>query len=66
MASPIARAADWVDRHPLATLPLAALAALEGNEGPIEEDAGIIEDELSVAANETTYLYQKVGARRNT
>src|SRR5580704_884887 len=58
----IGRASDWANAHLLITLPVAALAALEGNEGPIEEDAGIIEDELSVATSETTYLYQKVGA----
>jgi RHS repeat-associated protein len=42
---PIGRAADWVEAHPLATLPLAGLAFVEGNSGPIEEDAGIVESE---------------------
>jgi hypothetical protein len=57
--APVGRAAYWVDRHPLATLPLAGLALLEGNSGPIEEDAGIVE-------SETVELLQAIGGHGRT
>ena len=31
--------ADWMDSHPLVIFPVAALATVEGDEGPIEADA---------------------------
>jgi hypothetical protein len=41
--SPIDKAATWVDNHPAIVFPFAIVSALEGNEGPIEEDGAAIE-----------------------
>jgi hypothetical protein len=49
--SPIAAAADWADRHPLVTLPIAVLGAFEGNEGPIEADEAVAEERVTNAAD---------------
>jgi hypothetical protein len=45
--SPIDKAARWADNHPLLLLPLAGLAAMGGNEGPIEADELTAEEYIS-------------------
>ncbi len=47
ITSPIDRAATWADNHPLVVFPAAIIAAIEGDEGPIEEDEAVIEEALT-------------------
>jgi RHS repeat-associated protein len=60
--APIFRATDWVDRHPLATLPLAALAFVGGETGPLEEDAAAAEEVAGVAEQQVTDNVSKATA----
>jgi hypothetical protein len=51
MTSPIDKAANWGDEHQGVILPLAILAALKGNEGPIEEDEAVVQAKVTSVAD---------------